>query len=401
MRLLAVVPRYGAGVTGGAESLCREQCERLAARGHEVEVATTCAVSYVDWADAVPAGTTVENGVTVHRHRVRRPRDQARFDGLHTRLVWGRRPGGLRPTLALQEAWMRAQGPDCPELARFVAAESGRFDLVTFLPYLYASTWSAIGAAPRAPVVLQPLAHDEPPWRLPIFDLVLRAADAYGFVTPEEERLVRRRVPVGRRPTAVVGIGADPVAAADPAPFRRRFDLGDRPYVVAVGRVDPSKGTTELARWFAAYKRRNPGPLALALVGDPVAPPPSSPDVVVCGVVDDATKRAAVAGAACLVQPSYFESFSIVLLEAWDLGRPVLVNGRCEVLAGQVARAAGGLAYAGFPEFEAALDLLLTDPALARRLGAAGRAHTRAHHRWPAVLDRFEALAARAAPGPE
>ncbi|MGH9151178.1 MAG: glycosyltransferase family 4 protein, partial [Acidimicrobiales bacterium] len=391
MRLLAVVPRYGPAVTGGAEWLCREQCERLAARGHHVEIATTCAVSYVDWADARPPGTSVEEGVVVHRHPVRRPRDPALFGALHDRVVWGHRPGGGRPRLVVQEAWMRAQGPDCPGLVRFVGEESGRFDAVTFLPYLYATTWSAIGSV-RVPALLQPLAHDEPPWRLPIFDLVLRAPDAFGFVTPEEERLVRRRVPVGDRPSAVVGIGAEPPAPADPSLFRERSGLGERPYVVAVGRVDPSKGATELARWFGAYKQRNPGPLALALVGEPVAPPPASADVVVCGAVDEEVKRSAVAGAVCLVQPSYFESFSIVLLEAWGLGRPVLVNGRCEVLAGQVRRAGGGIAYAGFPQFEAALDLLVGDPGLGRRLGAAGRAHVADRHRWPAVLDRYERL---------
>ncbi|HET7489698.1 MAG TPA: glycosyltransferase family 4 protein [Acidimicrobiales bacterium] len=391
MRLLAVVPRYGAGVSGGAESLCREQCERLAARGHGVEVATTCAVSYVDWADALEPGTTEEQGVTVHRHRVRRPRDRALFDGLHDRVVWGRRRGHAGPSLAVQEAWMRAQGPDCPDLVRFVAEESGRFDAVAFLPYLYASTWAAIGAT-RAPALLQPLAHDEPPWRLPLFDGVLRRPDGFGFVTPEEEALVRRRVPVGDRPAAVVGIGTDPVPPADPDLFRRVSGLGDRPYVVVVGRVDPSKGTTEAARLFAAYKERNPGSLALALVGDPVAPPPAIADVVVCGLVDEDTKRSALAGAVCLLQPSYFESFSIVLLEAWAQGRPVLVNGRCDVLRGQAARARGGLAYAGFPEFEAALDLLVGDEALAARLGAAGRAHAEANHGWGTVLDRYEHL---------
>lgn len=391
VKLLAVVPRYGPEVTGGAESLCRHVCEQLAERGHQVEVATTCATSYVDWADVHQPGTTSSGGVVVHRHRVRRPRDRATFDGLNTRVVWGRRWHGERPGLALQEEWMRAQGPDSPDLARFVGDESGRFDVVSFLPYLYATTWSAIGTV-RAPVLLQPLAHDEPPFRLPIFDLVLRAPDAFGFVTPEEERLLRRRVNVGDRPTAVVGIGTDPVEGADPSLFRARSGLGDRPYVVVVGRVDPSKGTTEVAELFAAYKARNPSPLALALVGEPVAPPPPSPDVVVCGAVDDEVKRSAIAGAVCLVQPSYFESFSMVLTEAWALGRPVVVNGRCDVLVGQVRRARGGIPYAGFAEFEAALDLLLADPGLARRLGASGRDHTRTHHAWPAVLSRYERL---------
>lgn len=391
MKLLAVVPRYGAEVRGGAESLCRELAERLARRGHGVEVATTCARSYVDWADVHQPGSVDIGGLRVHRHRVRRRRDPAVFDGLNTRVVWGRLWKREPSAPHLQEAWMRAQGPDSPDLVRFVGEESGRFDVVAFFTYLYATTYFGLGAASR-PVVLHPLAHDEPPFRLPLFDLVLRAPQAFCFATPEERDLIGRRVRIAGRPGPVVGIGTEPLELADPALFRARFRLDDRPYVLAVGRVDPSKGSTELAELFTAYKRRNPGPLALALVGDPVMPPAPSADVVVCGAVDDEVKRSALAGAACLVQPSYFESFSMALTEAWSLGRPVLVNGRCEVLRGQAARARGGLAYAGYAEFEAALDLLTTDTELARRLGESGRAHTRAHHSWDAVLARYERL---------
>ena len=41
--------------------------------------------------------------------------------------------------------------------------------------------------------------------------------------------------------------------------------------------------------------------------------------------------------------PSYFESLSMVALEAWALGRPVLANGRCDVLKGQCIRSNAGL----------------------------------------------------------
>ncbi|MEO7442028.1 MAG: hypothetical protein ABIW46_00680, partial [Acidimicrobiales bacterium] len=66
MKLLFVVQRYGKQVAGGAELCCRHYATRLAARGHDVEVLTTCALSYVDWANALPSGTEVIDGVTVH-----------------------------------------------------------------------------------------------------------------------------------------------------------------------------------------------------------------------------------------------------------------------------------------------------------------------------------------------
>ncbi len=67
LRLLFVVQRYGPEVRGGAEQAAREVAERLAERGHAVEVLTTTARSYVDWSGDLTAGTELREGVTVHR----------------------------------------------------------------------------------------------------------------------------------------------------------------------------------------------------------------------------------------------------------------------------------------------------------------------------------------------
>ena len=49
----------------------------------------------------------------------------------------------------------------------------------------------------------------------------------------------------------------------------------------------------------------------------------------------------------------------MVLLEAWNHGVPALVNGRCDVLRGQVLRADGGLYYRSYDEWAAGLSYLL------------------------------------------
>jgi glycosyltransferase involved in cell wall biosynthesis len=61
--------------------------------------------------------------------------------------------------------------------------------------------------------------------------------------------------------------------------------------------------------------------------------------------VDDADKFDAMAAADLLIMPSYFESLSMVALEAWAMGRPVLSNGKCDVLKGQSIRSNAGLYY--------------------------------------------------------
>jgi glycosyltransferase involved in cell wall biosynthesis len=118
-------------------------------------------------------------------------------------------------------------------------------------------------------------------------------------------------------------------------------------------------------------------------------PIPQHPRIRHLGFVGDADKFDAIAGAAALVMPSYFESLSMVALEAWALGRPVLANGRCDVLVGQCLRSNAGLYYDSAAEFCAAADRLLTDDRLARALGDNGRAYYAQHYAWPVIEGKY------------
>ena len=385
MRLLFVVQRYGAEVFGGAEAFCRQLTHRLVERGHEVEVLTSAALSYVDWADHYAVGTAVDAGVKVHRLGVGRPRDNQVFSALRQRALEQR---WIAPYI--QREWLRQQGPWLPELDPWLRDRSGEFDATVFVTYLYYPTSTGLAAA-SSPTVLHPTAHDEPPAYLPVFDEMFRLPTGFGFLTEEEGDFVRRRFRV-RRPSVVTGIGIDPPTPSDPADFRARFGLGDRPYIVCVGRTDPGKGSVELFNFFSAYKDRHPGPLTLVYVGEEVYQLPRRSDVVMTGFVEDAERQAGVSDSLLLVQPSFFESFSLVLVEAWAEGIPALVQGYSTVLAGQARRSGGAIPYRGYAEFEAGLDILLEDESLRRRLGAAGRAYVEHRYPWPLVLERYEAF---------
>jgi glycosyltransferase involved in cell wall biosynthesis len=171
--------------------------------------------------------------------------------------------------------------------------------------------------------------------------------------------------------------------------FRVMSGVGDRPYLLCLGRVDEGKGTAVLARFFVAYKRRRPGPLALVFAGPVVHPPPAHPDIVTTGVLSEPEKWSALSGALALVNPSVHESFSIVALEAWAVGRPVLVNARCGPTAEHARRSGGGLAFAGYAGFEAAVDRLAADARAAAALGAEGRSYVERAFAWPSVTARY------------
>jgi glycosyltransferase involved in cell wall biosynthesis len=360
----------------------------MAGRGHTVEVVTTCARSHVDWADAYEPGRSALNGVVLHRFRVTEQRDYPRFDEANARMNAGHGP---RP-LPEQRAWMRLQGPYVTELPPWLWRNAGRFDCVICVTYLYWTTWAALETVPGlAPVLLHPLIHEEPVLRLSIFDGMFRAPDAFALAAPEEAQLIRRRFGFDP-PGDIIGIGVD-LAAGDAATFRARAALDDSPYLLCIGRVQAAKGAGELLDFFVTYKDRHPrDPLKLVLLGEPLLSVPERDDIVVTGFVETAVRDDAIAGALAVVVPSFFESFSMALTEAFAQGRPALVQGRCGVLRGQARRSGGAIPYEGFAEFECALDMLRADDALRDAMGAAGRAFVARDYTWDAVLDRYERL---------
>lgn len=386
MKLLYTVQRYGDDIVGGSEAACRHFAEQLVQRGHHVDVVTSCARSYVDWADEYETGTTEINGVLVHRLSVARPRSMEQCGPLDDWTLLGPHP----IPLFQQQRWMRLLGPQLTDYPTWLRTNSARYDAVIHMTYRYATTTMGLPVTSGLlPTILQPTAHDESSLWVRQFDTIFRLADAFMFFTPEERQTVADRFdfePDGE----VIGMGMDMHPQADPASFRRRFELGDRPYLLYVGRIDTAKAVGEAFRFFEAYKSRNPGPLLLVFAGEVVFDLPAHDEVVQAGFLDEETKRFALAGCLALLQPSYFESFSIVLCEAWLQGRPALVQGSSDVLAGQARRAGGALPYRGFAEFEAALDLIISDPVFADRLGQNGRRYVADSYSWPTVINGVE-----------
>jgi glycosyltransferase involved in cell wall biosynthesis len=381
VKVAFVTPRYGPQVIGGAEAAARQLAEHLVAEtAWQAEVYSTCALDPRTWADELAPGDAEIGGVTVHRFAGDHGR-LAGFPLLDARL----RRSPQRASMAEARQWVDANGPVSHELIDAVAGADA--DVVAFYPYLYHPTVAAIGRV-TVPSVLHPAAHDEPPLYLPVFGRTFGGADAFCYHGTAERRLVERAFPVAARPQIELGLGVGPSAGTG----RRGAEvlhLSDRPYIVSVGRVDEQKGSTMLSAYFAEYKLRHPGPLALVLIGPVSAPMAPHPDIVVTGTVSEADKWDIVHDAVVSVSPSALESFSLVVLEAWVDGVPVLVNGRCEPTMEHCRRSGGGLWFTSYPEFDAVLRRLIDDPQLRRSLGGRGRAYVEGHYRWPELIARY------------
>jgi glycosyltransferase involved in cell wall biosynthesis len=393
--LALVVQRYAEDIGGGSELHARYIAERLAAH-YDVRVLTTCARDYVSWKNEYPEGATRVNGIAVERFAVARERDPREF-ARHSSLVFDE-----THSIADELAWLDSQGPVSPALIARVRHVAREVDFVVLFSLRYHTAFHGARAA-AANAVLVPTAERDPAVGLEILGPVLRGARGIMYNSPEERALIRALHRNDGVPGVTVGVGSQIPDAADAAGAAVKFGL-DRPYVLYVGRIDVNKGCAELFDYFQQYARRTERALDLVLIGTPVLPVPAHPQIRHLGYVSDRDKYDVMAGAEALVMPSYFESLSMVMIEAWALGVPVLANGRCDVLAGQCLRSNGGLFYASGREFEAMLDRLLDDPALAGELGENGRAFYEAHYEWPVIerayREMFDRLIAAPAPPP-
>lgn len=383
MRIGLVVPRFHVDLLGGAELHARWLAEHLAAVGHEVTVLTTCVLDATRWRNDLPAGEdTADAGYTVHRYPADR-RDKHEWTELDMAIRAGR-----EVSLEEEERWLRSGGASSA-MERDLEARGDRFDVVLGIPYMAATTYFAAQACPERFCVI-PCLHDEPFARLTyVGRLLTRSAGALFNCWPERD--LARRLHPRMGASAMVGLGFEPPQAPDPDAFRDKYGI-QGPFAAFIGRLELDKNVPQLLEYFVRYKERNPGPVQLVLVGQGDVSPPSRDDVRQI-TIDWRDRDSLLAAAALLIQPSRKESLSIVTMQAWLSGLPVLAHAGSDVVRDHCLRSGGGLWFDNYVEFEAMLQRLLDDGTLANALGRGGRAYVASEYSWPAVLGRFhEAL---------
>ncbi len=179
------------------------------------------------------------------------------------------------------------------------------------------------------------------------------------------------------------------------AVFRRRHRFHG-PIVLYGGRIDPGKGCEELIEYFSSYVERG-GEGTLALMGAKMMALPEEPFIRFAGMLSDRERTQALEAATVVVAPSPYESLSLLALEAFAVGTPVLANARSEVE--HCVRSNAGLWYADRDEFVECLKLLVADARLRAAMGRNGREYVRRNYRWDVVLGKYERIFARVRAG--
>ncbi len=386
MKVGFVVQRYGPGIDGGSETLCREVAERLAS-DNEIEVVTTTAVDYLTWKNELAPGLSSVNGVRVRRFAVANRRKVRSFGRLSERLY--RTPHTLEDEID----WMIRQGPRTPDLIAYLREAREQFDAFVFFTYLYYTTYFGLPLVAEKSVLV-PTLHDEPPAQFDIFRSVFHLPRAFVWNTPEERDFAHRRFRT-RGEGEVGGIGITLPPESSGARFRERYGLGE--YVLYLGRIDVWKGIPELLDHFARYRAERAPTLTLVLAGKAHMKIPRRDGVLAVGFLPEVEKHDAFAGAAATLMPSAYESLSVAALESWALGTPVAASARSRAVAGQCERSGGGIVYETYDEFREALDRLRSPEG--RSLGAAGRAFVERECSWERVIGVYRRAIGQAAEG--
>jgi glycosyltransferase involved in cell wall biosynthesis len=401
-----VSPYYGPQTTGGAETQARSLARALHAIGEPVRVwASTARDSFhPDETDCYPAGMGEVDDIPIWRF-VPTPADERGVP-----LFFGHHPDLLPPLERFTIHELRLLGSllSSDQLYEAILAQHEPSNRFIFIPYAFPTTfWGAL-LAPRQSFLL-PCLHDEPYARYRTYRYLFSRVGGILCNSHPEAALVQRLYQVENERVHVPGEGIDLTPCGDGLAFREQLSLSHqaeqagRPVtsphpshpalLLYVGRRDESKNFPLLLAYVREYWARRGLPLCLLVAGrNPIDFPPALRSFVLdLGYLDEAAKHDAYAAADIFIQPSRYESFSIVLMESWLQHTPALVHSACAVTSDHCQRSGGGLAFGSFGTFAAALDLLLPRPDLRRTLGARGHAYVLETCNWHEVARRTAA----------
>ena len=378
-----VIPWYGENITGGAEFQCRRHAEELVKSGQDVEVLTTCMKQFEsNWNDNFhPEGTSIINGVKVRRFKVGK-RDENQFLEVKNKLF---AQGELTEE---EENTFISEMIKSHKLCDYVSENKNKYDFLIFMPYMFSTTYyGSTSAAGKAVFIL--CLHDEPYARLRIYKNMLDNASGILFNSEPEYQLAKQLYQVPKEITTVTGEGIDVNCIGYKDRFKKKYGIEN--FLLYVGRRIEDKNYRVLVDYFRRYKRYDSAPpdLKLVVAGSGDLDYSWCQDIIELGFISEEDKQDAYAAASVLVQPSTNESFSIVMMEAWLAGIPVLVNAKCEATKYHCIASNGGLYFNSYEEFHECLDFLFQRNQVREKMGENGYYYVISNFNWKTVIGKY------------
>jgi glycosyltransferase involved in cell wall biosynthesis len=375
-----IVQRYGIEINGGAEYHARLIAEKMS-QYFDVEVFTSTARDYITWKHYYPNKYERINNIPVHRFPVQKTRDPIIFGQIQNLIF------DDEHTFDDELQWMKEQGPYFPDLLETLEKKENELDYYFFFSYRYYHSYHGVKRF-KDKAVLVPTAEYDPVIYLRLFKDFFNMPGAIIYNSHEEKEMIHKVSGNEKVLGDIVGIGSEIPGSFNPQSFRDKYNIREK-YFIYIGRLDENKGVPELLRFYLQLLSEEDIDLTLVLMGKSVIDIPEHPKIKFLGFLLDEDKFDALTGAEFLVIPSQFESLSMVTLEAWAVGKPVVANGRTEVLQGQCRRSNAGLWYTNYDEFKKIILLLNENQELKEMMGCNGKTFFETHYSWPVIENKY------------
>lgn len=404
-RIAFVVTGYGKDINGGTEQHCRMLAERLA-NDYEVEVFTTCVKNYTSGENELPVGDFLIDGVRIRRFEVA-PEHPELHDYYVRKSKWVRRIrkffyqlGLLRILAGFYPRWTMMRDLEhqvmksylfySPDLLAYVKQHQEEYKAFIPINISYPLAYYVSICVPQKTILIPTMHYESSTFRA-IYSEVFTQVAYIGFNTIAEQTLAEHIF--GSRhmsPHGVISVGIEEVADADWSVVKGKYHLPSE-YLLYVGRVDKGK-LHHIVDYYRNYKRKFPSStLKFVLVGGLFSEPVQHPDIFYTGFVSDAEKYAIIQHAKILVNPSRFESLSLMLLEGMSRAKPVLVNGHCTVLKEHCLRSDGAVQYyTNERSFIAMLHRMDSSSELRESMGRKSVEYVHSNYSWSIIMPRLK-----------
>lgn len=379
-KIAIIVQRYGLEINGGAEYHARLIAEKIAPH-FQVEVFTSTALDYITWGHHYEPGTEVINDIPVHRFEVEHPRDPERFGDIQ-KVIFNE-----EHSIGDELQWLEEEGPFMPDLLEELEKKENDFDYFIFFSYRYYHSYYGLIKFKEKAILVPTAEHDEVVY-LRLFKTIFNLPGAIIYNSHEEREIINKVSGNEAVLGDIVGVGSEIPEQFFPQKFKEKFDIKGN-YFVYIGRLDENKGVPQLLEYYSRVQDETDLDLTLVLMGKSVIDIPDHPRIRYLGFVTDQEKFDALKDSEFLIIPSQFESLSMVALEAWAVGKPVVANGRTEVLQGQCRRSNAGLWYTGYDEFKEIMLLLASDDSLRAAMGENGVNFFEGNYSWPVIVNKY------------
>ena len=372
LRVAIVAFRFGVDFAGGAESSLRTAARALQDAGHRVEVFTTCTQSEAHWSNELPEGTEECDGLLIHRFSID-PHERARHLESVRRILQARE----RISPDLEQEYLE-HSIHSTRLMEVLRQREQEFDAIIVGPYLHGLTLDVAKEFPDKTIVV-PCFHDEPFARLTAWPTFYGNVGGIWFHSEEEKAFAEAELGINHPGGVCLGTWLNTETQGN-GQRGRKIVARPLPYLVYAGRYSEHKNLPLLLEFAQRYNEIYPNRFTFVFMGEGEVRIPKASWARDLGFVEESIKRDILAGAAALIQLSHFESLSLVALESWAQGTPVIANRACDVLAGHIQRSGGGRVIDSYDSFADALDHLWEHPEVWQALGLQGQQYVRENY---------------------